>query len=402
MRVLFSIVANVKGDRDMTYHALALINGIIEDKRSRIKVLTTLQGSNNKDKALDCIGILNSFLIVSHENDQEFHRDLAAHVNAMLIEAYEFKKCAHAARNFMLYLFDQKDIFVENYSQHKKKPAFLSKIAFTTALMYMVKTNELARDFCDRQGFFLMKCLLEDCTKISQIAYNVTCTLWILSFHPFAIKGFTDYQLGIIEGVTKILDYFNKEKIVRIVLMLFDNIKTDSGCLEHLSMVNAFNLVTKLQNRPWVDGEIVELLEKLWKYFDQNYHEFSSFEKWKRQVERKQLTWSPVHTEKFWQASFIFFNEADNLACIDILIELLKVPQNSVAHGNVDTMKSVACYDLGEFARFFPLGQQYLESKGAKAAIGAIMQNPQSSPELKKEAITAYQKLLMNSWGQSN
>jgi hypothetical protein len=222
MRVLFSIVANVKGDRDMTYHALALINGIIEDKRSRIKVLTTLQGSNNKDKALDCIGILNSFLIVSHENDQEFHRDLAAHVNAMLIEAYEFKKCAHAARNFMLYLFDQKDIFVENYSQHKKKPAFLSKIAFTTALMYMVKTNELARDFCDRQGFFLMKCLLEDCTKISQIAYNVTCTLWILSFHPFAIKGFTDYQLGIIEGVTKILDYFNKEKIVRIVLMLFD------------------------------------------------------------------------------------------------------------------------------------------------------------------------------------
>jgi len=28
-----------------------------------------------------------------------------------------------------------------------------------------------------------------------------------------------------------------------------------------------------------------------------------------------------------------------------------------VHHGNVDTMKAVACYDLGEFARFFPLGQ---------------------------------------------
>ena len=34
--------------------------------------------------------------------------------------------------------------------------------------------------------------------------------------------SFTDYQLGIIEGVTKVMDYFNKEKIVRIVLMLFD------------------------------------------------------------------------------------------------------------------------------------------------------------------------------------
>jgi hypothetical protein len=36
-------------------------------------------------------------------------------------------------------------------------------------------------------------------------------------------------------------------------------------------------------------------------------------------------------------------------------------------------MKAVACYDLGEFARFFPLGQRYLEQKGAKEHIAAIM-----------------------------
>jgi hypothetical protein len=36
------------------------------------------------------------------------------------------------------------------------------------------------------------------------------------------MKGFTDYSLNIIEDVSKILDYFNKEKIVRIILMLFD------------------------------------------------------------------------------------------------------------------------------------------------------------------------------------
>lgn len=151
------------------------------------------------------------------------------------------------------------------------------------------------------------------------------------------------------------------------------NIKTDPECLEHLSMINAFNLVTKLQNRPWVDNEIVELLERLWKYFDQNYHEFSSFEKWKKQVQRRQLTWSPVHTEKFWQAAFIFFNEAENLQCIDILIEILALPENHVHYQNIDVMKAVACYDLGEFARFFPLGQAYLETKGAKDRIAAIM-----------------------------
>jgi V-type H+-transporting ATPase subunit H len=155
-------------------------------------------------------------------------------------------------------------------------------------------------------------------------------------------------------------------------------------------MINAFNTVTKLQNRPWVDSEITELLERLWKYFDQNYQEFSSFEKWKKQVQRRALNWSPVHTEKFWQAAFIFFNEAENLQCIDILIDILNKPQNSVHTGNIDTMQAVACYDLGEFARFFPLGQRYLEQKGAKLSLANIMQSKHSSPELKKEAITAY------------
>jgi len=113
--------------------------------------------------------------------------------------------------------------------------------------MYMVKTNELAKDFVDREGFNLFKALLqEDCIKNGQIAYNVCAALWILTYHPFALKGFTDFQLMIIEDVSKILDYFNKEKIVRIILMIFDNLKHDPECLEHLSMINAFSLVTKL------------------------------------------------------------------------------------------------------------------------------------------------------------
>jgi len=164
-------------------------------------------------------------------------------------------------------------------------------------------------------------------------------------------------------------------------------------------MINALNLVIKLQNRPWVDKDIEEHLERLFKYFDQNYHEFSSFEKWKKQVERKNLAWSPVHTEKFWQTCFIFFHEAENLACINILIEILQHPSRGPDSDAIDQKKAIACYDLGEFARFFPLGRNYLEQRNAKAFIAQLMSDPSSSPELKKEAITCYQKLLMNSWG---
>ena len=50
LRVLFSIVGTVKGDKDMTYHALALINGLIEDKRTRIKYLVTIQRAANQER----------------------------------------------------------------------------------------------------------------------------------------------------------------------------------------------------------------------------------------------------------------------------------------------------------------------------------------------------------------
>jgi len=64
--------------------------------------------------------------------------------------------------------------------------------------------------------------------------------------------------------------------------MLFNNLKEDTDCLEQLSMINANRIVIKLRNKPWVDSEIEEQLENLDKYFEQNYQEFSSFEKWQK------------------------------------------------------------------------------------------------------------------------
>jgi hypothetical protein len=87
-----------------------------------------------------------------------------------------------------------------------------------------MKTNELAEIFVEqRQGFTrLAEILRKHCTSNDQMAYNTIATLWILSYHDFAMVYFGDYTLNIIELVSKVLDYYNKEKIVRIVCMLFD------------------------------------------------------------------------------------------------------------------------------------------------------------------------------------
>ncbi len=75
----------MKGDPKLVTMALLLIDGILEDKRSRIQFLVNIQRSHNKDKKVDLIQVLNSFL---HQNNNKSNdqRDLAAHILAQLIE----------------------------------------------------------------------------------------------------------------------------------------------------------------------------------------------------------------------------------------------------------------------------------------------------------------------------
>lgn len=102
-------------------------------------------------------------------------------------------------------------------------------------------------------------------------------------------------------------------------------------------------------NRHWVDKDIIDLLDKICDYLDQNYKIFSSIDRWKKEVNRRSLKWGPVHSDKFWQENYIYFHEKENLDLMKILIELLD-------HDD-DKVKSIACYDLGEFARYFPMGR---------------------------------------------
>jgi V-type H+-transporting ATPase subunit H len=313
-------------------------------------------------------------------------KDLAAHILSQLIEAHEYKNCEEQARQFLNWLLEQRDKMQ------------LSTHAYTFCLMYLLKTNELASEFERSGGFTVFSKLLDStCTEDHQVAYNVVCALWITSFHPFALKRFEDYNLEIIERAVKVLDYFNKEKIVRVVLLLLDNLKQNEGCHEIMSDIGVIGTVIKLQNRHWVDADINELLEKLFEYLDQNQKQFSSIDKFKKEIlSRRPLRWGPIHTDKFWQENFIYFHDTDNL-------NLIKVLEEYVQDVNLDDRtKAIALFDLGEFARFFPMGRTILENDGVKADIIKVMGRVGSSAELKKEAITCYQKLLMNSWSSQD
>lgn len=62
--------------------------------------------------------------------------------------------------------------------------------------MYLLKTNDLAKAFCAQGGFDQVSDYLEhQCLSDHQIAYNVICTLWIISYHSFAVTGFENYKV---------------------------------------------------------------------------------------------------------------------------------------------------------------------------------------------------------------
>lgn len=105
---LFAIVEKIKGAKDLLTYTLCLINGIIEDRRIRIKYLVGIQKSKNEEKQKDLIGILNSFIIQNVEKEN-VQRDLAAHTLSMLIEAVEFEHCKETSKQFLMYLLQQRD-----------------------------------------------------------------------------------------------------------------------------------------------------------------------------------------------------------------------------------------------------------------------------------------------------
>lgn len=138
IKVLFDIIQKVHGDEKLITWALLFLDGMLEENRNRIENIIYLQKSYNAARKMDCIGIMLNFLI-SNNDSKNNNRNTATRILAMLIEATGFEHCKDHAIDFMnwIYAFDAKRI-----SAH----------AYTFAICYLVKINELAQEFVELNG----------------------------------------------------------------------------------------------------------------------------------------------------------------------------------------------------------------------------------------------------------
>lgn len=94
----------------------------------------------------------------------------------------------------------------------------------STCLTLICKNNLLAAHFLEKQqGMDVLNgWLKKECQSNDQVAYNTIALLWIVSAQDVSLKYFRDYDRRIVENLFKVLDFHNKEKIIRIFAMLID------------------------------------------------------------------------------------------------------------------------------------------------------------------------------------
>lgn len=121
------------------------------------------------------------------------------------------------------------------------------------------------------------------------------------------------------------------------------------------------------------------------------YFYFSSFDKYKAELDSGKLRWGFLHSSDFWEDNFKNF-EFQNFEYIRILSQILKAP--IIKDSDVE-MKCIACFDIGEFAKLYPAASGVLAEFGTKDILLELISH--SNIEIKNRALVCLQKIMMKS-----
>jgi len=104
-------------------------------------------------------------------------------------------------------------------------------------------------------------------------------------------------------------------------------------------------------------------------------------------VKSGNLAWGACHEQQFWKENVRCIEE-DDFAVVRRLCTLLHSPDEEVI--------AIACYDIGEFCRFYPRGRDIAKHFGAKDAIMALIDS--ENPEIQRHALNSISKIMVNKW----
>ena len=304
--------------------------------------------------------------------------------------------------------FDRLVLWIKQIMTTDKSKTFELSCALKTTMI--IVREELWRDaFVEKGGVTLLAHLCDVQCGDHQRLYEVCFSLWVLSYSDKASEDFG--KTKIVELLCDIVQANFREKLTRVAIAALVNLVSKQNG-EHCQIMAECDLLETLKDLSeshWADPDVMEDLEALKEAMQMNYRVLSSFERYRKEVLKGDLKWGPVHSEKFFRDNSEEM-AGDDFLLVRKLIDLLRKAvgsspaiakasdsdnssnnnnSNSLTGSQLDDLQedlsmesvAVACYDLGEFMRFFPSGKRIIVQLGAKTLVIKSDSPPASAKE---------------------
>lgn len=261
------------------------------------------------------------------------------------------------------------------------------------ALKSLLKNPRSHERFALDGGFKSLMALSADMTN-TQMQYLVIFNLWLLSFNPAMLPEFKQYQ--VVNMLVELVKKGPREKVIRVVMATLRNLLNKEDFNDEMVFAGLVKVLYLMHQRKIKDQDLIDDLKIVDDRLEEVVETLSSFDMYQSECNSGRLAWTPVHTADFWRENITKFEDG-NYVLIQRLINLLDNPDWKV--------KEVACYDLGEFARFHPDGRMVIQKFRGKPKLMALLGGGKDDkiPEtVRKQALLAVQKLMVHNWEQLN
>ena len=223
------------------------------------------------------------------------------------------------------------------------------------------------------------------------IIYESLFCLWNLSNNKKFFSVFEKKGEDRVQKIAQVIRTNKIDKVARIGLLIIENLLESQSCLETLFNIKFMRTIDILLTNKWNDSIIKEKLNEIYDFLDKNYKIMNSFDKFVKELDTGILKNGSLHSTAFWEENYKEF-ETNNFSNIRKLVNIIG---NKEENDITIEQKSIACFDLGEFARLYPGGASILEYFNAKDHLLLLIKH--KDLELKNRALVCLQKLMMKS-----
>eukprot|EP00928_Gymnodinium_smaydae_P053944 TRINITY_DN3780_c0_g7_i1.p1 TRINITY_DN3780_c0_g7~~TRINITY_DN3780_c0_g7_i1.p1 ORF type:complete len:432 (+),score=129.49 TRINITY_DN3780_c0_g7_i1:100-1395(+) len=229
-------------------------------------------------------------------------------------------------------------------------------------------------------------------TKLAQaqVLYKSVFAIWLITFDKSLVGSLIPQN--IVARMQDILAQSRVEKVVRITLTVVRSLLSHRELCEQILELNLLDTVQSLEFEKWRDAELYDDIREVSQQIANQVHEMSNFDRYESELNSGKLTWSSVHTSKFWGENVMKFDQNDFRA-LKTLATLLMNPRTD------PTTLAVACHDIGEFCTLHPLGKKKVAQLAIKERVMELMTLVKDDQrELRREALLCCQKIMLNKW----